>query len=614
MRKDPGQRYPTALALAEDLQRFLDGQTVAARPRTLSYRAVTWLRRSRVASLSLAAGLLLGLGAMGLGLRAAWWARHEGELAQRFEQIVDRADAIVRQDAMLPPHDIRKARAHFWEQVATVRAEMERGGSVRPLGLCALGRAELLHGDPAKALEHLESAWGAGLRAPLVKAALGQAKLTWYFTAREEADRIQDPKLRSRICAELEERLRNSGLALLHEVDRDGPQRVGVEIRLAVFEGRWEEALRRVKELQRTTPWVYDAWAQEGRAHLAFATAARKAGRLEVALQALEKAEEALVETSWRFPSAVDSLRQQSEIWRIRAEILNQSEKDPLPALEKAVERLDRCLVLDPDHSFEGEFRARLLLAEATYLERAGRDGGAVLAALDRLTAREIRRVGIRQGAPFLDLRVKGLLGLSRSEKAPAAGRAAIVSAIDSVQEAIREYPKEKAPNALLVLVLRHLAEFSPAADPNISWILGRAAVAYEAALALDSRSPARTEMALLLALAAEKRGEAGAADLERAKTCLAEAPREAVPALEALARARIARVEAQQNPSRRDVLLERARGHLTSTRPGLEEIPFFLREARALGIDLASYQGQPVAAANRRRLRSRATQAVSLP
>jgi hypothetical protein len=205
-------------------------------------------------------------------------------------------------------------------------------------------------------------------------------------------------------------------------------------------------------------------------------------------------------------------------------------------------------------------------------------------------------------------LRVKGLICLSRSEKSPVAGRAAIVSAIDSVQEAIRDSPKEKAPHALLVLVLRHLVEFSPGWDPNLSWALGRAGEAYETALAMDSRTPARTEMALLLALSAEKRGDAGAVDLERAKACLAEAPREAVPSLEALARARISRVEALQDPSRRDALMERARGHLTSTRPGMEELPFFLREARALGIDLASYQGQPKATANRRRSRGRTT------
>ena len=587
MRKEPEERYGSALVFAEDLERFMDGQAVSARPRTLSYRALTWIRRRRAASLALAVGLLLGLAATAMGLRAAWWARRQGELAQRFEQIVDRADAIVRQDAMLPPHDIRKARAHFWEQVASVRAEMEQGGPALPPGHYALGRAELQHGDPAKALEHLEAAWQLGLRAPVVMAALGEARVNLYFAAREEAEHIQDPQLRARTQAELDERLRNGGLSLLREVNRNlsGVQRVAVEIRLALLEGRWREALQTAKELQRTDPWLYDGWVQEGRAYHASATVGLKRLMLAEALEDLTRAEDALVETSWRFPSAVDCILLQSEVWRLRAEILSQTGKDPFPALEKALERLDRCRALDPELSFDAPQRAKLLLAEATYLEASGRDPRTVLEDLDRLTEAEIRRVGVKKGASLLDLRVKGLLGLSRLEASRGEARAALVSAIDSVQEAIRGNSKEKAPHALLVRALRHFAEHGPLSLQDFDWVMNRAESAFSAALAQDSKTSARIDMALLLAHAAERKGGSGAADLTRASTCMAEARREEAPYLEALAWARISRVEAHLDPSRREFLFGRARACLKSTQPGLEELPFFRREAKALGI-----------------------------
>jgi tetratricopeptide (TPR) repeat protein len=586
MRKDPEDRYSSALVFAEDLECFMEGQPVRARPRTLGYRALTYIRRRRAASLALAAGLLLGLAATAMGLRAAWWARRQGELAQRFEQVVDRADAIVRQDAMLPPHDIRKARAYFWDQVASVRAEMEQSGPALLPGHYALGRAELQHGDPAKALEHLEAAWQSGLRAPVVMAALGEARVNLYFTAREEAEHIQDPVLRGRTQAELDERLRDGGLALLREVNRNlsGAQRVGVEIRLALLEGRWREALQTAKELQRTDPWMYDGWVQEGRAYHASATMGLKRQRLNEALEDLTRAEDALVETTWRFPSAVDSILLQSEVWRLRAEILSQTGGDPFPALEKALERLDRCRLLDPELSSDGLQRAKLLLAEATYLETSGRDPRKVLEELDRLTESEVRRVGVRKGASLLDLRVMGLLGLSRLEPL-SDGRAALVSAIDSVQEAIRGNAKEKAPHALLVRVLRHFAEHGPISPQDFSWVMGRAESAFNAALALDPKTSARIDMALLLAHSAERKPTGWDADLARASSCMAEARREETPYLEALAWARISRVEAQHDPERREFLLGRARGFLNSTRPGLEELPFFRREAKILGI-----------------------------
>jgi len=49
MKKSPAERYPSALALAEDLERYLEHKPVLARPDSLSYRAAKFVRRNRVA-------------------------------------------------------------------------------------------------------------------------------------------------------------------------------------------------------------------------------------------------------------------------------------------------------------------------------------------------------------------------------------------------------------------------------------------------------------------------------------------------------------------------------------------------------------------------------------
>jgi serine/threonine-protein kinase len=46
LRKEPARRYASASALAEDLQRYLDGRPVAARPDTFRYRAAKFVRRN----------------------------------------------------------------------------------------------------------------------------------------------------------------------------------------------------------------------------------------------------------------------------------------------------------------------------------------------------------------------------------------------------------------------------------------------------------------------------------------------------------------------------------------------------------------------------------------
>jgi tetratricopeptide (TPR) repeat protein len=63
LHKDPARRYGSALALAEDLRRFLDGEPVAARPTPAWERLVKWARRRPAAAalVALVAVALVGL-------------------------------------------------------------------------------------------------------------------------------------------------------------------------------------------------------------------------------------------------------------------------------------------------------------------------------------------------------------------------------------------------------------------------------------------------------------------------------------------------------------------------------------------------------------------------
>jgi eukaryotic-like serine/threonine-protein kinase len=59
LKKDPRERYPTVLALADDLQRYLDRRPIRARPDTLMYRTRTFVRRHFPAVVAAATGLVL---------------------------------------------------------------------------------------------------------------------------------------------------------------------------------------------------------------------------------------------------------------------------------------------------------------------------------------------------------------------------------------------------------------------------------------------------------------------------------------------------------------------------------------------------------------------------
>jgi serine/threonine-protein kinase len=86
VRKNPSERYPSAAAFADDLRRYLEHKPVSARPDSLSYRAMKFLRRNRVAvAVASIAFLAFATGVAGIVIQGRR-ARAERDFA--FQQLV----------------------------------------------------------------------------------------------------------------------------------------------------------------------------------------------------------------------------------------------------------------------------------------------------------------------------------------------------------------------------------------------------------------------------------------------------------------------------------------------------------------------------------------------
>jgi serine/threonine protein kinase/tetratricopeptide (TPR) repeat protein len=120
LEKEPGKRYPSAEALADDLRRFQADEPIHARPASLWDRSLKWGRRRPAAAALLAFACLAVLGA----LAGAWWhnarlrdERDEAERQKREAVAARRSEGEARQLAQRREKDAAaqrdRARANF---------------------------------------------------------------------------------------------------------------------------------------------------------------------------------------------------------------------------------------------------------------------------------------------------------------------------------------------------------------------------------------------------------------------------------------------------------------------------------------------------------------------
>ena len=289
LEKDPARRYDSARALAEDLDRWLEGDPIAARPAGWTYRAGKRLRKHR-ALVAVAAAALIVLAASGAEIvRTRWQARERAEIAQRYGQRVESLEARLRIEAFLPRHDVTAAKQRLRRELGTIREEMRRLGPVAEgPGHFALGQGYLaLHQDEL-AREHLEKAWEAGERTPEVAAALGRVFASFLdkILANPGMTPALDPE-------QVRSRFRTPALSYLKEAARSShPPSPHILALIAFYEERNADAVARAREAYREDPSLYEAAELEARVYARQADAAFDDDRREEALRLYGQAAE----------------------------------------------------------------------------------------------------------------------------------------------------------------------------------------------------------------------------------------------------------------------------------------------------------------------------------
>lgn len=264
---EPRGRYASAWALQEDLQRWLAGEPIQARP--LSPMALAWRRiqQRRTLSLTIAASLLVTASLVAWNFAAGQRARLQVQLAQTFALQVREVEQLLRIERMLPPHDIRPAEAKVRSRMAEIRQSMARLGTVAAgPGHYALGRGYLALRDHETAAQELEAAWAAGFRTPEVAYARGAALLDRFLMEQERLHETNPIRMEAALAPL---RVRFVAPALAHfklaQGHIQGHPAYG-EAQVAMLQGDYEHCIEKCREAFAAEPWMHEAKLLEARA------------------------------------------------------------------------------------------------------------------------------------------------------------------------------------------------------------------------------------------------------------------------------------------------------------------------------------------------------------
>lgn len=367
---DPAGRYPSALAMACDLERFLRGEPVAAHPLTPTYALRRfWHAHRRLVVLGLVASLLATMAAV--AGRAVWQARRQGELASRLQVELVGLEERFRSVLAASRHDISAERAALRREVEAKAAAAARAGLAQESLLVVLGRAYLALGESEQAAAFLQKAV-AGRRAPPAAAPLLGAALLARWE--EESARVaQLPKGETRTAREKQLQALEEQARSLLRVASGEKQETLAKARLLYLEHRFEEAAALVAASRGETPWLYELELFRGRAFLAAARERFRQGQYQEVEELARQAQESFRKAATLAPSHPQAYLGLAQALFEQANSRSERGADPLPFWQQAAELAGDALAVDSQAAEARYLQAMAHLRQADYLLRRGR-------------------------------------------------------------------------------------------------------------------------------------------------------------------------------------------------------------------------------------------------
>ncbi|MBI4751936.1 MAG: protein kinase [Acidobacteria bacterium] len=319
LEKEPLRRYDSALDLAGDLQRYLDGEPITARYSTIFYRIKKRLLKNKLAFGIAVTSLLLMTGMAGIALRNEMRTRQQAQLAQMFISEAEQIETNLRLAYMSPAHDVRAEQQAVRQHLKHLEERIEEAGSLAEgVGNYALGRAYLALTDYDQANTHLQVAENAGMKSPELDYALGRT--LGEFFRRELARQVpaESERERKQRLKGLEETYAVPALKHLEAYANSGgwmrtEEAAYVRGLIAFYRRDYPQALEKAQEALVQRPWFSEAVLLIGDIH-------RTQGNEYLALKKIEKSLEQFQLAHGAYAQATEISRSHPQVFESKAD------------------------------------------------------------------------------------------------------------------------------------------------------------------------------------------------------------------------------------------------------------------------------------------------------
>jgi serine/threonine protein kinase len=353
LEKDPNRRYGSAKDLAEDIQRYLDGDPIMARPATLTYRIKRKLTKHKWPSILVGTAFVVIIILIGLWLHTQWTSSKRALIAQQLGQEVEKIESTIRYAHLLPLHNISREKTIIRERIKAIEEKMKDVGKMGlGPGHYAMGRGFMALQEYNKAKDHLEKAWAGDYQTPEVAYELGLVMGELYLKESEIVNRIDNKELREARKNEIEETYREPAVHYLKQAGEIRHESKDyIDALVAFYEKKYQEALgilqAAMKNAREGTPWLYEANILEGNIYLAIG---RDKPDFPEAMEIFSRAEQAYQEVIRIGESDIRGYVGLSRALNRKIRLtLHAKGGDLQPLVEKAIHQCQQALGIDPE-------------------------------------------------------------------------------------------------------------------------------------------------------------------------------------------------------------------------------------------------------------------------